>query len=55
MDTYCIKDGYQINEENITNDKVSKTDYWSDSRKPSSEVYQFPVYKFVSQYIKENR
>lgn len=55
MANYCIKEGYQINETNITNDRVSKTDYWSDSRKPSADVYQFPVYKFVSEYIKERK
>ena len=55
MESYCIKNGYKINSINITNDKVSKTNYWNEARKTSAEVYQFPVYEFVSQYIKENR
>lgn len=54
MDTYYIKKGYKINEINITNDKVSDTNYWNKQRNLAAEVYQFPVYKFLSNYIKKN-
>jgi SAM-dependent methyltransferase len=54
MDRYFIKKDYKINEINITNDQVSDTNYWNEQRNLAAEVYQFPVYQFLSKYIKEN-
>jgi SAM-dependent methyltransferase len=53
MENYFIKDGYRINEINITNDKVSDTNYWNKHRNLAAEVYQFPVYEFISKFIKD--
>lgn len=55
MDNYHIKDNYKINETNVTNDNVSQGQYWDKSRMVSAEVYQFPVYQFVSDYIKKHK
>jgi len=52
MGNYFIKDSYKVNELNITNDKVSDTNYWNEQRNLAAEVYQFPVYQFLSDYIK---
>lgn len=54
MDNYFIKENYKINEVNVTNDKVSNTNYWDKSRNLAAEMYQFPVYQFVSNYIGKN-
>jgi trans-aconitate methyltransferase len=54
MENYFIKKEYKINEINITNDKVSETNYWNKQRTLAAELYQFPVYEFLSKYIKEN-
>ena len=53
MDSYYIKSGYRINEVNVTNDKVSDASYWNKERNLAAEVYQFPVYKFLCNYIRE--
>ena len=55
MDNYFIKKDYKINETNITNDKVSDTKYWNKQRNQAAEMYQFPVYEFLSNYIKEHK
>ena len=55
MDNYFIKRDYKVNEINITNDKVSDTKYWNKQRNQAAEMYQFPVYEFLSNYIKENK
>jgi len=54
MKDYFIKKGYEVNPVNITNDKVSDVNYWNERRNLAAEVYQFPVYEFLSDYIKEN-
>ena len=55
MGNYSIKENYKINEINITNDEVSDTKYWNKQRNLAAEVYQFPVYEFLSAYIKKNK
>jgi len=54
MDNYHIKNGYITNAINITNDNVSDASYWNKKRNLAAEVYQFPVYKFLSDYIEAN-
>mgnify|MGYP001380660302 CR=1 FL=1 len=54
MDSYCIKPSYLPNKINITNDEVSNDNYWNSNRIRAAEIYQFPVYKFLSQYISKN-
>ncbi|MDC3197500.1 class I SAM-dependent methyltransferase [Luminiphilus sp.] len=54
MNDYFIKKGYKINEENITNDNVSDDKYWNAQRILAAEVYQFPVYQFLSRYVRKN-
>jgi len=39
----------------MTNDKVNHKKYWDKNRVLSSEVFQFPVYQFLSNYIKKNK
>jgi len=51
---YFIKIGYKINEINLTNDEVNNTNYWNRKRNIAAEVYQYPVYKFLSEYIQKN-
>ena len=55
MDNYFIKKDYQINQINLTNDKFNEIKYWNKNRKLSSKIFQFPVYKFLDSYIKENQ
>lgn len=55
MQNYFIKDGYEINKLNITNDKVSDTNYWNLERNLAAEMYQFPVYEFVNNFIKKHK
>lgn len=55
MKDYCIKEGYSINEFNLTNDNLNKTKYWNKKRILSSQVFQFHVYKFLNGYIKKNK
>lgn len=54
MENYSIKDGYKINEINITNDKVNDVGYWNKKRNTAANAYQFPVYEFLSKYITKN-
>ena len=54
MSDYFIKNGYRINEENITNDNVSDDKYWNKQRILAAEVYQHPVYQFLSKYVRKN-
>jgi len=51
---FCIKDNYKINDVNITKDEISNNSYWDESRIYSAEMYQFPVYKFLAKFIKNN-
>jgi 2-polyprenyl-3-methyl-5-hydroxy-6-metoxy-1,4-benzoquinol methylase len=53
MKDYFIKNGYQINEVNITSDIVSDTNYWTRDRIMAAEIFQFPVYKLLNKYIKQ--
>ncbi|MDC1081230.1 methyltransferase domain-containing protein [Flavobacteriaceae bacterium] len=55
MKQFFIKEGYKINYVNMTNDKVNDKRYWDKNRVLSSSVFQFPVYKFLSNYIKKNK
>lgn len=54
MSNYFIKNGYEINPINVTNDTVSDTNYWDKKRNLAAEMYQFPVYKFVSKFCQKN-
>lgn len=54
VDDFYIKDNYKINTLNITNDEVSSSNYWDSNRILAAEVYQFPVYKFLSKFIRKN-
>lgn len=55
MKKYYIKEGYKINQINMTNDKVNDKKYWDKNRFLSSKVYQFPVYQFLSDFIRKNK
>ncbi len=54
MNNYFIKEGYRVNNVNITNDKVSGKKYWNKNRIESAEMYQFPVYKYATEHIKRH-
>ena len=55
MNNYFIKKGYKINGINITNDKVSDTNYWNNQRNLAAEVYQFPVYQIARHRLFSSR
>lgn len=38
----------------MTNDEVSEIRYWNKKRILAAEVYQFPVYQFLSDFIRKN-
>lgn len=51
---YFIKESYLINGETITADHISGECYWTKKRLRDASSFQFPVYEFVSNFIKNN-
>lgn len=52
---FFIKEGYVPNYDPITNETIGGEAYWDAHRMLAAEIYQMPVYKFVSEYMKNGR
>lgn len=50
---FYIKPGYRENVKPVTVDSISGDHYWNNSRIALSSCYQYPVYKYAVQLIKD--
>jgi predicted TPR repeat methyltransferase len=54
IDTYFVKEGYQINDNAKTFESAEKGEYWTPGRIQSVVNFQFDVYKYAARAVKKN-
>jgi len=55
MNNYFIKEGYKIQKANFTLDDNRKTTYWDENAIKLNSFYQWDVYKYVSELVKNTK